>query len=560
MINREAKYLEPLTKQEIRELAGASRETRIKACNPSTPKGFVRFYTYYHADSITAPHSKWHYAIMEVLWIMLQNQRNFPSKYKTDIVFTPEEKEIEEIGIFSMRELGKTSMMKAFMEYILCYDLRRYMNVDTYDDANSERVLFDVVFNLQQNKRLIEDFGHLYTTNRTKEETDQKRIKDFLTNKSQDPEIQGKIRVSAYTTQSPVRGRNHNDDRPDFLWLDDFETEDTIYSEAKTSKIALHISSFKGGLAQSGSIRIYTGNVLTEFGNVQSLINKAEQTNSIVTFLIPIYEGEWLTGKINWEERYTWTDIEAIGTSKISIESIKRTMWTPEKGDQDFIKEMLCKPIDFTKQEFKKEMFKYITWEELRQKRTVLYITIDSGGSSKETQRKKLGEVDDTGVVFNWVDEFGNWHIKSYGKKMDAKEIMELLFAHNLGYHNLEYQGIEQTMFVEAIKPFYDEAKKQRGQYPKVKMLMAGGRNKENRIRGVIPRYEAGTIYHIVGENEQLEEQLLRFPRSKHDDVSDALGYQNDIAQIPRFPEYKNNGRGFYENEQEVSAFSDIGL
>lgn len=559
MINREPKYIKPLTRDEMRELTIASREARIKACDPSTPQGFARFYTYYHGESITAPHSKWHYAIMEVLWIVIQNQGKIPAKYKTTIELSQDDKRITEIAIFSMRELGKTSMGKAFIEYLLCYDLRRYLNVDTYDDTNSERILFDVVFNLQMNKKIITDFGHLYTTQRSKTETDQKRIKDFITNKNVDQTIDGQIRVSAYTTQSPVRGRNHNDDRPDFLWLDDFETENTMFSEVRTTSVAGHISSFKGGLAQSGAIILYTGNVLTEYGNVQAIIDKAKVSNTIACFIIPIYTGEYLTGEIQWAERYVWTDEEALGTGKISIESIKSKMWTPEKGDQDFVKEMLCQPIDYASQEFKKKMFKYITWQELQAKQTVLYIIIDSGGSSKETQRRKHGEVDDTGITFIYVDRYGNWYLKAWGQKMDAKEIMEMIFTYDMGYKNLENIAIEETMFVEAIKPFYDIAKKERAQYPKLKFVKSGGRNKENRIRGLIPRYEAGTIFHIEGECNQLEDQLLRFPRAKHDDVSDAVAYGNDIVKIPKFDEPVNN-RGFYEMEDEVTPFNQIGL
>ena len=67
--------------------------------------------------------------------------------------------------------------------------------------------------------------------------------------------------------------------------------------------------------------------------------------------------------------------------------------------------------------------------------------------------------------------------------------------------------------------------------------------------------------YHnnaIEGECNQLEDQLLRFPRSKHDDVSDSLAYGNDIVKIPKFEEPINN-RGFYEMEEDT-PFNSIGL
>ena len=56
---------------------------------------------------------------------------------------------------------------------------------------------------------------------------------------------------------------------------------------------------------------------------------------------------------------------------------------------------------------------------------------------------------------------------------------------------------------------------------------------KETRIRGLIPRYESGAIYHITGTCQELEEELLKFPKGIHDDVADSCQYQNMIAEPP---------------------------
>ena len=56
---------------------------------------------------------------------------------------------------------------------------------------------------------------------------------------------------------------------------------------------------------------------------------------------------------------------------------------------------------------------------------------------------------------------------------------------------------------------------------------------KETRIRGLIPRYESKSIYHIEGECEALEDELLSFPKGMNDDVIDACAYQTQIAEAP---------------------------
>ena len=45
-----------------------------------------------------------------------------------------------------------------------------------------------------------------------------------------------------------MRGRIHGHQRPDFLLLDDFETNKTKDSEAITKSVIAHIDEFKGGL------------------------------------------------------------------------------------------------------------------------------------------------------------------------------------------------------------------------------------------------------------------------------------------------------------------------
>jgi phage terminase large subunit-like protein len=56
---------------------------------------------------------------------------------------------------------------------------------------------------------------------------------------------------------------------------------------------------------------------------------------------------------------------------------------------------------------------------------------------------------------------------------------------------------------------------------------------KETKIRGLIPRYEAGDIFHITGFCDDVEQELMRFPNSEHDDCADSLAYQLQIAEKP---------------------------
>jgi phage terminase large subunit-like protein len=55
---------------------------------------------------------------------------------------------------------------------------------------------------------------------------------------------------------------------------------------------------------------------------------------------------------------------------------------------------------------------------------------------------------------------------------------------------------------------------------------------KEVRIRGLVPRYSVGKIYHI--ESPDLEKELLAFPKGANDDVADAEAYLPQIVKYPK--------------------------
>jgi phage terminase large subunit-like protein len=78
---------------------------------------------------------------------------------------------------------------------------------------------------------------------------------------------------------------------------------------------------------------------------------------------------------------------------------------------------------------------------------------------------------------------------------------------------------------------------------------------KEIRIRGLIPRYQTESIYHIVDECNDLESELLMFPKGTHDDCADAAAYQVQIADRP--DDILKVLQQEYEDEREVAEAGD---
>jgi len=413
------------------------------------------------------------------------------------------------------REGGKTTVEKLFLIWIITFRKRLYPNQDAFDKENAERILFDVAFELTNNAKYRADFGVLFSKERSMNDVKQNRINNFVTENG--------IRVEAHSTQESVRGRLHLNQRPDYLALDDFETNKTKDSVAYTKQIRDHITEAMSGLAPDGCI-LYCCNYLSEYGNVQWLINRATIDKGIRIRNIPVMVNNIPT----WKAKYAMTDVEAQDQGKVSIEDKQRQL-----GSLVFSYEMMNKPIDDTLAEFKKEYLQPVTEQDVLQKETNCYITIDSAVSEKES-------ADFTGVTINRVSRDNKWYIHTYKLKINSKELIDHLFYLSK-FYSPKLLGLEETTFTMAIQPFLQDEMRKRHVYFSVTPIKHKGVNKELRIRGLIPRWESKSIF-LVGSNLELLEEMRTFPNGQHDDVLDSLSMQLHNAHKPYYqPDFEAN-------------------
>jgi len=410
------------------------------------------------------------------------------------------EGKIRELVWIIYREGGKTTLEKLFVIWCITFKKRLYPNIDAFDKENAERILFDVAFEFVNNARYRADFGVMFSKEKSVNEIKQNRINNFITENG--------VRVEAHSTQESVRGRLHLSQRPDLLTLDDFETNKTKGSEAYTKQVRDHITEAMAGLAPNGVI-LYCCNYLSEYANVQWLIDRAKNDKNIRVRNIPVILS---TGKPAWESKYALTDEEAEKTGKVSIEDKQRQL-----GSLVFSYEMMNKPIDELSAEFKREYAQTVTEHELSQKETNCYITIDSAVSEKES-------ADYTGVTINRVTRENKWYIKTYRLKVNSKDLIDHIFYLQKTY-TPKFIGLEETTFTMAIQPFIQDEMRKRQVYFSITPVKHKGQQKELRIRGLIPRWESKSIF-LVGDNFELLDEMRTFPIGQHDDVLDSLSMQ----------------------------------
>lgn len=419
---------------------------------------------------------------------------------------------IRELVWIIYREGGKTTLEKLGYIWMITYKKRMYPNADAFEKENSERILFDIAFELTNNKRFKADFGVLFSKEKSVNEIKQNRINNFIT--------QNGVRVEAHSTQESVRGRLHLAQRPDFLSLDDFETNKTKESHAYTKQVKDHITEAMAGLAPNGCI-LYCCNYLSEYGNVQWLIERAKNDHNIRVRNIPVI----IDGKPAWEAKYCLTDEEAKLTGKVSIEDKQRQL-----GSQVFSYEMMNQPIDDSIAEFKKEYQQVATEQELSHINVNTFITIDTAVSEKQS-------ADFTGITINRVSQDNKWYITAYKLKVNPMGLIDHLFYLWDTYKPITI-GVEKTVYLLAIKPFLDEEMRKRNIFITITELSHNQTAKETRIRGLIPRWESKSIFFVGNCDDLVQEQRV-FPRGNHDDVLDSLAYQEQIARPPYKQSYE---------------------
>lgn len=123
-------------------------------------------------------------------------------------------------------------------------------------------------------------------------------------------------------------------------------------------------------------------------------------------------------------------------------------------------------------------------------------------------------------------------------KKMSYSELINEIFAI---YTDKKFQDIKNMKIIlevigtKSLSYELSNEQKRRNTWLPVQEIKSRALSKEERIRALAPFYEYGHIYHIqeCPQLEDLEYELLHFPRAKHDDISDALATVLEIASPP---------------------------
>lgn len=314
-------------------LLSDDKDARIALCEES----FELFFKYYYAEYHHYPTPDFHKEMFQDLHNLVEGK----CKEQLWLMF---------------RESAKSSIAKAFLVWLICYEKKHYIVYDCYNKKNAEQALIDVANVLQTNDRIIRDFGHLFFSAKKKEEegTRQQRMGEFITTNG--------IKVAAMSTQESPRGKVFKQYRPDFYILDDFETFATKDSVAMTDSVVEHIIELLGGISPSASI-LYLGNYITSTGSVNAIKRRLENSENGAVRIGNVMDED---GNIVWPEKYTHTEQEARDYNSKLEDTNKFKVSLESKREQlgiNFEPEMMNNPFTLSDLVFNQDRVKKLMEE-----------------------------------------------------------------------------------------------------------------------------------------------------------------------------------------------------
>lgn len=333
------------------------------------------------------------------------------------------------------------------------------------------------------------------------------------------------FRIQAKGSEQKLRGLKWANLRPDLVIGDDMENDEIVMNKDRRMKFKRW---FYGALipcvASSGKIRI-VGTILHLDCLLENLMPASQLTSHKgVKDLVREDLKEYSRNVLPWKSvKY-----------RAHTDDFKTLLWPEMKTEEqfrllkeDFVRqgladiysqEMLNIPLDVTDTFFTKADFQPIKPEEAK-KNLVYYATCDLAVS--QSQR-----ADYSAFVVGGMDEDGKLYCKHViNQRMDALEIVDTILMIQKIYKPVLF-GLEQGTIQKAIGPYLNEEMLKRGEFINTVLLKPSG-DKLTRARSIQARMRSGACRFDKDAEwyQAFEDQLLRFPRDKHDDQVDAWAY-----------------------------------
>jgi predicted phage terminase large subunit-like protein len=364
-----------------------------------------------------------------------------------------------------------------------------------------------------------------------------------------------RFRIIAKGAEQKLRGLIWNGSRPDIILCDDMENDELVMNKDRREKLRRW---FKGALlpclSDRGIVRM-VGTILHMDSLLENVMPKENDKKTIVEGLKTYSTARTMWKSVKYRahnEDFT----ELLWPQKKSVEMFKMLYEEAVRdGTMDvYSQEYLNYPLDMATTYFKKADFLPVV-EEDRKAKLLYYVTADLAISEAE-------RADYSVFLVAGVDENKVIHIKNViRERMDGREIVDTLLALQRLYEPVAV-GIEDMQVSKSIGPFLREEMIKSNTFLTLYPMKHGGKDKLTRSRSIQARMRAKGIKFAKDEDwyPEFEEELLRFPRAKHDDQVDTFAYLGlMLDKLIEAPTQKEQDDEDYLEEMRKSDMEDTG-
>ncbi len=403
---------------------------------------------------------------------------------------------------------------------------------------------------LQENENIIELFGI--------KKDEQGKVKFFKDTESDficEFDDGHKFRVIAKGSEQKLRGLLWNGMRPDLIVCDDLENDEIVMNKDRREKFKRW---FYGAvlpcLSSRGKVR-YVGTILHMDSLLENLMPKENDRQTFEEGLVT-----YSTKRVLWKARKYKAHNEdfslILWPEKHTAQGLKEIKQDyTERGIPDvYSQEYLNIPLDEANTYFKKNDFLAMKKED-HDKKFNYYMTVDLAISDKS-------RADYSVFLIGGVDENNYLHIINVVRdRLDGREIVDTLLALQKVYQ-FQAIGIEEMMISKSIGPFLREEMIKSNNFLNIIPLKPHKTDKQMRARSMQARMRAGGVKFDKQADWYMgfEDELMKFPRVKHDDQVDALAYLGLMIDeyIPALTA-KQQAQQDYEDDMEESGMYEQG-
>jgi predicted phage terminase large subunit-like protein len=364
-----------------------------------------------------------------------------------------------------------------------------------------------------------------------------------------------KFRIIAKGAEQKLRGLIWNGSRPDIVIGDDMENDELVMNKERRAKMKRWFyGALMPVLSQHGIMRL-VGTILHMDALLESFMPNPNDKKTVIEGLKMYSTARTLWKSIKWKA-HNEDFSEILWPQRFDAQKFKdlKADFTKQGMPDVYSQEYLNVPIDESTTYFKRADFLPIRDED---KDRILHYYVTADLAISEAER-----ADYSVFVIAGVDEDKRIHVKNViRERMDGREIVDTLIQIQKLYNPVAV-GIEDMQVSKSIGPFLNEAMIESGTFLSLLKLKHGGKDKLTRARSVQARMRAkGIKFDKAAEWYQpFEDELMRFPRDKHDDQVDAFAYLGlMLDRMVEAPTVKEVEDDEYREEMEASELSDAG-